>query len=275
MKPQKGYYSVIQYCPEPSRFEAANVGVLLFCPATGYLKAITSPDNQRAIKFFGREGHDWKRVQAFKKGMEDRLQKERSSIRSLDDLRQFISMRANLIRMSDPRPVKVFDPDKDLAELFEKLVGRKAKRHSRMDLEKILAEKFSDAGLEKKLVSKVKVDVPVLNKEVEMPFGFQNGRFNVINTARFEASNPSIAFQTACRHAVEGRSIYDHQSSELGDMQLIVVGQFRPTDSESPEIVRRVFDDNSVKLFKFDEVPKLIDEIRRTGKEIDGLDIET
>ena len=36
-----GYYSVIQYCPDRSRLEAANVGVLLFVPAGGYLRART------------------------------------------------------------------------------------------------------------------------------------------------------------------------------------------------------------------------------------------
>lgn len=37
----KGYYSIIQYCPDLSRFEAANVGVLLFCPERAFLKALT------------------------------------------------------------------------------------------------------------------------------------------------------------------------------------------------------------------------------------------
>jgi predicted secreted protein len=169
--------------------------------------------------------------------------------------------------------MKVFDPEKDLVELFKKLVGGKAKRESQKNLKKVLADKFSHAGLEKKLVSNVKVDVPVLNKEVEMPFGFQNGRFNVINPVSFRASDPDSAFRTACKYAVEGRSIYEHQDDEFGDMQLVIVGQFRPKDEQSPTIVRRVFDDNAVKLFKFDEVPKLIDEIRRTGKEIDGLHV--
>lgn len=270
MKPEKGYYSVIQYCPDLSRFEAANIGVLLFCPESGFLKALTSRNNERIIKFFGREGHDWKRVQAFKKGIEERLQKERSSLRTLDDLQQFIAMRANLIQISDPKPMKVFDPKKDLEELFKKLVGGTSKRESQKNLKKVLAEKFSLAGLEKKLRSNVKIDVPVLNKEVEMPFGYQNGRFNLITPVRFQASDPEGAFRTACRYAVEGKSIYEHKDEELGEMQLVVVGQFRSRDEESPAVVRRVFQENAVKLFKFEDIPNLIDEIHRTGKELDG-----
>jgi len=32
MTAHKGYYSVVQYCRDRSRLEAANTGVLLFCP---------------------------------------------------------------------------------------------------------------------------------------------------------------------------------------------------------------------------------------------------
>jgi hypothetical protein len=51
---------------------------------------------------------------------------------------------------------------------------------------------------------------------------------------------------------------------------LVVVGQFRPKDDVSPTLVRRVFNESHVKLYSSDEIPKLIDEIRRTGKDIDG-----
>lgn len=86
MKPQKGYYCVVQYCPDLSRFEAANIGVLLFCPDSGFLKAMTTGNNSRIIQFFGREGHDWKRINAVKKGLQDRLEKEHHHIRSVGDL---------------------------------------------------------------------------------------------------------------------------------------------------------------------------------------------
>ena len=274
MKPQRGYYSVIQYCPDLSRFEAANIGVLLFCPESGFLKAITSSNNERIIKFFGRDGHDWKRLRVFKKGIEDRLQNERACIRTREDLQQFIAMRANQIQISNPRPIKVFDAEKDLAELFKKLVGGRVKRESQKALKKVLADKFSHAGLGKKLIPNVKVDVPVLDKEVEIPFGFQNGRFNLINPVSFRGADPESAFRTACKYAVEGRSIYEHKSDDFGDMQLVIVGSFRAKDQESPAIVRRVFNDNAVKLFKFDDVPTLIDEIRLTGKEIDDVHLE-
>ena len=41
----KAYYCLIQYCPDMSRLEAANVGVVLFCPEKGFLAARMSRDN--------------------------------------------------------------------------------------------------------------------------------------------------------------------------------------------------------------------------------------
>ena len=51
MNSKRGYYSLIQFCPEPSRAEAVNLGVLLFCPEAGFIGRARPP----AIK--GQE--DW------------------------------------------------------------------------------------------------------------------------------------------------------------------------------------------------------------------------
>ncbi|GAB4151576.1 MAG: hypothetical protein Tsb009_27040 [Planctomycetaceae bacterium] len=268
MKPQKGYYSVIQYCPELSKFEVANIGVLLFCPESGFLKAHTSKNNERIRKFFGSKGQDWKRINVLKKSLQDRLQKEQRTIRDLDDLKQFITSRANVIQITPPLPMKVFDPEKDLLELYGRLVGEKTKKKERTALKKLVGRKFIEAGLENKIVSDIKVEVPVLGKEIEIPFGFQNGRFNLINPVRFGASKPQQSFQTACKYAVEGRSLFEHPDPKRGQLQLIVFGEFRPKDNESRTLVRRVLDEHDVKLFSAEELPKLIAEIKQTGKEV-------
>ncbi len=269
MNPQKGYYSVVQYCPDRGRFEAANIGVLLFCPESGFLQARMSGNNSRIKKFFGSEGQDWKRIHAVKKALQDRLEKEGPVMRSIDDLQQFIATRANVIQITPPKPMKVSTPEDDLKDLYEQLIGQAAKSEPQMNLKKILADKFSAAGLDKKIISDVKVEVPVLAEEVEIPFGFQNGRFNLINPVRFGAADPKQSLRTAFKYAVEGRSLYEHPDKDFGKLQLIVVGQFRPEDKVSPALVRRIFDESHVKLFSTAEVPKLIDEIRQTGKDID------
>lgn len=37
MNTSKGYYSLVQYCPDRSRMESANLGVVLFCPDLDFL----------------------------------------------------------------------------------------------------------------------------------------------------------------------------------------------------------------------------------------------
>ncbi len=270
MKPTKGYY---WYCPDLGRLEAANIGVLLFCPEPHYLKALMSRNNRRISRFFGSEGLDWARINAFKRGLENRLSVEGCEIQTIEQLEKFIAQRANFLQITPPRPMKVTDPKAELEELFKELLGELTHHTSTKTLRHFLAQKFSAPEVEKRIHRDIKVRVPILEKEVEIPFGFQNGRFNLITPVRFEASNPEQTVVTACKYAVEGRSLYEDEDPQLGALQLVVVGKFLSHDQDSPGKVKRIFEDYNVKLFKMSEVPQLIDEIRTTGKELkDNLD---
>ena len=117
MKPNKGWFSIVQFCPDPNRLESANIGVLLFCPALGFLDVRIASDNQRIIKFFGASGLDLALVNSFKKGLKERLQKERGNIVGHEQLLDFVDRRANQIRISTPRSIRVTAPEKQLDEL--------------------------------------------------------------------------------------------------------------------------------------------------------------
>ena len=110
MTPAKGYYCLIQYCPDQTRLEAATIGVLLFCPERTFLKALTARDNRRIQRFFGREGHDWSRINSFKAAIEERLEVEQPEIQSVADLETFIALRANQFQITSPRPMRVTIP---------------------------------------------------------------------------------------------------------------------------------------------------------------------
>jgi hypothetical protein len=203
--------------------------------------------------------------------LEDRLAVEGPNIQTIEQLGIFIAERANLLQITPLRPMKIFDPEKDLEELYKELIGKSLHRASNRSLRRDLSEKLSSAGLKKKIRENIKVAVPVMQKEVEIPFGFQNGRFNLISPVRFEAANPEQSFNTACKYAVEGRSLYENPDPKLGPLQLVVVGKFRPRDQESLAGVKRVFQDHRVKLFRTSEVSQLIEEIRTTGKDIEEM----
>lgn len=268
MKPAKGYYSLIQYCPDLSRLEAANIGVLLYCPDRWFLKALTARDNKRIIDFFGKKGHDWSQINSYKLGLEERLQVEQGGLKTLDDLKLFIAQRANRIQITPPRPMLVDDPERELEALFKELVGgahRKQRGHS---FRQFVNERLIGAGLERKLRKDFKVTVPVLDRQIDIPFGYQNGRFNLIQVARFRVADPVQAETTACRYAVQGRSLYEHPDPEFGQMQLVVVGEFPPRADESKATVRRILGEGQVELFTAKELDRLIETIRTTGKDL-------
>ncbi|MCH8043866.1 MAG: DUF3037 domain-containing protein [Planctomycetes bacterium] len=270
MKPSKGYYCIIQYCPDLSRLESANIGVLIFCPERSFLKARTSTSNERIRKFFGTEDYDSSQISSLKKGIEERLQTEHSRIRTLKDLQRFVSLRANEVQISEPRPMRVCDPEKDLAELFDELVGdRHRQRSAARAFKTQIAERFAEAHLEAKIRQDLTVRVPILNEDMTIPFGFQNGRFNLIRPASFQAQNPADVVDRTCRYAVQGKSLYDHPDSKLGELQLIIVGQFREQAPDAQPLVEGILSENKVQLIPSQRLDELIRDIQQTGKILD------
>ncbi len=274
MKPTKGYYCLIQYCPDMSRLEAANIGVLLFCPERSFLQARIARDNSRIQHFFGRQGHDWSQINSFKMGIEERLELEHSSIQNVDDLRHFIQLRANQIQITTPRPMRVKVPDEDLDQLFQDLVGGVHRTRKNPSLKRHVWDNFTNAGLEPKIARDVHIHVPIFNREVDIPYGYQNGRFNLIQPQAFDSKAPSYASSKACSFAVEGRSLHDAPDPLYGDLQLVVVGRFLPQDNDTKDTVRRILHEHQVQLYSEDDLPVLVNEIRQTGKVLNAEDVQ-
>jgi Protein of unknown function (DUF3037) len=268
MTPTTGHYSIIQYCPDLSRLEAANIGVLLFSPKHFFLQARVASDNRRVRQFFGSKGHDWQRIESFKRGLVERIEVESEAIRTVEDLESFIAKRANHLQITPPRPMRVTDPEKELAQLFLELVGGRSLAEKQTNLRQYLGQQFAQAGISAKLRKDIQVVVPAFSKRIEIPFGYQNGRFNLIQPARFRAPEAAQVITTACRYAVEGHSLYQHPDPELGDLQLVVLGEFPVGGSESKRVVRQILTEHSVQLYTRNELDRLIDEIRRTGKDL-------
>ncbi|WP_165072766.1 DUF3037 domain-containing protein [Paludisphaera rhizosphaerae] len=268
MSPSRGYYSLIQYCPDLGRLEAVNVGVLLFCPDREFLKARMSRDNSRVRQFFGATAYDADRLNSFKRGVVDRLEVERGDIRSLADLEGFIARRANAIQITPPRPIKVTDPEEDLAALYRELVDGRAAGERVRNMKTYLADKFRGAGLEDKIERDVVVQVPIFSCKLKIPYGYQNGRFNLIRPARFQSDDPKGATTSASRYAVEGRSIYETPDPRRGELSLVIVGDFGTRKAENLPIVRRILESHHVELYELERVDALVETIRRTAKEL-------
>jgi hypothetical protein len=114
----RGYYCIIQYCPSASRGEAANVGVVVFCPERGFLEAKVSAGNDRLSRFFGRDSFDPDIVNDAKAAIIHRLHTDRNSFSTLNDLAHFASTRANELTLTPPRSISVDNPIDDLDTLY-------------------------------------------------------------------------------------------------------------------------------------------------------------
>ena len=68
MPTQAGYYSLVQFCPDVARLEAVNVGVLVFCPQSGFLEIKLTEDDDRVAKMFGKHSFHPPSLDAAKRG---------------------------------------------------------------------------------------------------------------------------------------------------------------------------------------------------------------
>jgi hypothetical protein len=162
--------------------------------------------------------------------------------------------------------MRVVDPQAELDQLFKDLVGGAHRKERHVSFRQYVANQFSQAGIEDKLQKDIQVEVPVLNRKVEVPFGFQNGRLNLVQPARFRATNRISLEDTACRYAIEGESLYNVPSRKLGKLRLVVVGEFEHSQAQNKELVGRILESHQVRLFSENDLDKLIDEIRTTAK---------
>lgn len=270
MKFHKGFYSLIQFCPDPARLEAVNVGVLLFCPELDFLSAHTVRDNRRVQHVFGREDHDWQQLNLLKNGIEERVAREKRKVKTCDQLKEFIDSRANLIRITDPIPMRVTDPQADLNKLFAQLVADEpdAKPAPRKRFQTVIAERLKKARLGRKLCEGIPVDVPYLKKPVSFPFGFQNGRFNLLQPVSFVSEDPDDSVRKAFPFAIEGESLFEHPNAKYGELKLVVIGEFRSKSDPARKNVRDVLESHNVRMIAVDQLDNLVQEIIATGKEV-------
>lgn len=113
----KAYYSIIQYCPDLSRLEVVNVGLVLFCPKPVDIQVRISVDFGRVIRFFPRV--DCALADSAICSTAYRLRHD--GYNSLAELEIFIDTRANSIILTKPRMVKV-ESMADIDRLFKELV---------------------------------------------------------------------------------------------------------------------------------------------------------
>lgn len=263
-----GYYSLIQFCPDPVRAEVVNIGVLLFCPAVGYLDLKLAPSAQRIRRAFGQGACDAAGFNAARTAIEKQVRGASGRWRELAELEQFAAIQGNAIRLAPPRQRLVREPVAELHQLFERLVGSTPRR-KKGDVREVLDREFEAPVYEGLVRPNVEVVVPAIRRAVTLPYGYQNGRFNLIRPVRFTADSTQNLVNTVGGITFEGRELYENPSAQFGPLQLVVVAQFLRGQDDISGRVADQLRQNHVRLYRFDDIRRLFDDIQRTAKPLD------
>ena len=190
---------------------------------------------------------------------------EAERVQTLEDLNEFIKTRANQMLLTPPRPMKVYEPEADLASLFGKLVGgphylTEQAAIVKRDLRETLSKMLEERGVSERVERNVRVDLPLLQREVVFPFRFRNGRPNLVQTAAFEGE---------IKQNIDRASVLGFEGIALAEKperpKLHVFGTFKPDDRETLDHVRRMFEKVDVALHTDEEVREFVEFIKRTA----------
>jgi Protein of unknown function (DUF3037) len=261
MAATKGFFSIVQYCPDLDRGESANVGVVLVVPEASFLGVKFSDDNEGPKQRFGKETFDDARLAVAKHALEGRLREEGTSWSSSDELLKFGKKEGNHLLLSTPRVILAVDPKAELDELYQRLVhvdARHRRRQAKPDLKVLFEPKVFGSHLRRDL----HVSIPEMGT-LEIPYAYKNGRLNLIRPEGFPVDEKS-ATTRANDLAVKGHLIYKHPDENGEERKLIVVGGFDPS---TPEALKRrigyVLREHEARLVREEDIDAFAEEVRR------------
>jgi len=266
MSQNRGYYSLVQYCPDLSRLEAVNIGVVLYSSTEKRLQIKMSNNNQRIRKCFGNQ--DWNLLNRAQKAISRQLRSEQ--FQTVDELVAYIARRANMIQLTHPRPMSITDLEANTLDLHKRLVGPELlEPKSRID--GYLTRRLFEAGVSDLVKKSVSVELPDIKKSIRVPYAYQNGRFNLISPVQFDADAEAIFTKTG-KNAIEGQLLFKKPHPTFGEMRLVVVANFdSKIEISTRKFVKKTFDEHSVTLYSFEDLNPLVEDIKRSA-EVHSID---
>lgn len=260
MKPAKGYYSVIQYCPDPSRAEGANVGVLLACPELHRVEVRMSGGNDRVRRFFRGKHAPLEEINAAKDAIAHRVQAEQERLCSSEALKSFIETRANEIVMTPPRPMKVLAFERDIDALFSELVGERKRASVPRGLPALNAA-FNAPRFKGKIRRNYSVRLPVLHRQISVPYAYRNGAVQLIKVRHF-SSREDTAIQAASELAVS-QDLFKKYDPEH---RLVVIAHFDDPEDKVAREVRDLFREFDVNSCLAQDIGSFVEEVAREAR---------
>lgn len=257
-----GYYALLQYSPQPERQEFLNFGVLLVVPSLDFVEVEIAKGSARMERVF--EGIPKSRFEDEKRGFGHRVKMEFARRRSLEALDELSRKLANDFRVSELRSVAVDNPSHQLKSLFEMLVGDELPKK----MNKRISARIKDAFVAKRIVQYLDnppaISIPEAGIQINAPFGYQNGAYNLIDGVRI-SGNPSEDMRETGRRAIEGGLLWKHFENSADKKRLVVVGDFSKHEDKFYDAVGDLLEENHVRLYRLDSLDPLLDDIRENA----------
>jgi hypothetical protein len=257
-----GYYSLVQFCPNPARAEVANIGVIVFCPEEKFLETRLVSGNDRIRRIFEGE-FEQNLVEGAKEALQARLSAEKNNFRTLDDLNKFIATRANDLRITIPRFLKTEDPQQELENLFKEFVGGRSRKSKEKNpvLTKI-DRLFSRPSLKGKIETRKKIPLPFVEKTIEFPYAYRNGTQNLIQLPEFSLRSDQW-YHRAFELAGEGYSIQKITENSNLARKIIIIPIIEYTSDvyKIEKSIYNIFKDHEIEVVEASDVEKYVDRV--------------
>jgi hypothetical protein len=163
--------------------------------------------------------------------------------------------------------MKVGDPERDLAELLERLVGGRRVRRKQPEaptaekLTRDLARRVQERELDSKVERNRRIHSDLLGRDLVFPFAYHNGATNLVQVVAFNAPTPDANIDRACPLVVEAQEV----SKPRLKGHLHVVGAFRSDQPQTPQQVGRLLEAFKVCLHPWEQIEKFLDEVEQSA----------
>jgi hypothetical protein len=222
--------------------------------------------SKRVNRFFGEQSGQAAHVAVMKRMLANRLRSDRELVEP-GNFEKFRRVLSNELQITELRPVRVENPQVELAQLFSELVDVNEHREpaprpaafERLD-ELFLSDRFAPL-----IQRDVTIHVPVLEREIEVPYAYQNGRLNLIQTQCFHQKSESAIIREACNTAVQGNLLSKHPLPGLGKCHLVVFASFGDADEEVRQRIGTMLSEHHVDFYREDTMGSLADRILTTA----------
>jgi len=255
----RGFYSVVQYCPDRFRAEAVNVGLVLLCLEPHAVRVRMTANHDRVRKLFAIARPELKNLKLATGGLKSQIENSAGELRTVEDLTALAASRANDLRLTEPRLAKVENIEGDFERLFFELVEEQATMTLAEEspaevLPPRLGEVFYRLQQAKKIWKPGEIIVPIYKTKLDIPYAYRNGVVNLVKPHVFPASKR--AETQAATLAVNGDLIARHPID--GEQQQLIVVSTQETPEQAREVtghIEPLFKEYGVRLIR----PQLAD----------------